>query len=85
MVLVRTQSLSRDVWLWCFSAFSVDLGSQGVTAPLPLHLVFELRDALRAYGAVTALAFWGGAFIGSLGVLPAFATRLQSTRCPATP
>ena len=67
--LVRRQPLPRDVWLLCFSAFSADLGYQGVTALFPLYLVFQLHASLFAYGVVTAIAFGGGAFIGYLGGL----------------
>ncbi|EQD49217.1 major facilitator superfamily MFS_1, partial [mine drainage metagenome] len=51
----------------CFSAFSADLGYQGVTALFPLYLVFELHASLYAYGLVTAIAFGGGAFVAFIG------------------
>lgn len=61
--------LPRDVWLLCFSAFSADLGYQGITALFPLYLIFELHASLYAYGLVTAIAFGGGAFVAYLGGL----------------
>ncbi len=63
------RSLPRDAWLLCFSAFSADLGYQGVTALFPLYLIFQLHASLYAYGVVTAIAFGGGAFIAYLGGL----------------
>jgi MFS family permease len=64
---LNRRSLPRDAWLLCFSAFSADLGYQGVTALYPLYLVFQLHASLDAYGLVTALAFGGGAFVSYLG------------------
>lgn len=66
---MNTRPLPRDAWLLCFSAFSADLGYQGVTALFPLYLVFQLHASLYAYGVVTAIAFGGGAFVGYLGGL----------------
>ncbi|MDA8349986.1 MAG: MFS transporter, partial [Pseudomonadota bacterium] len=66
---MKTRPLPRDAWLLCFSAFSADLGYQGVTALFPLYLVFQLHASLYAYGVVTAIAFGGGAFVGYLGGL----------------
>ncbi|MHB1869963.1 MAG: MFS transporter [Steroidobacteraceae bacterium] len=63
------RSLPRDAWLLCFSAFSADLGYQGVTALFPLYLIFQLHASLYAYGVVTAIAFGGGAFVAYLGGL----------------
>ena len=64
---MNRRSLPRDAWLLCFSAFSADLGYQGVTALYPLYLVFQLHASLYAYGLVTASAFGGGAFVSYLG------------------
>lgn len=61
------RTLPRDAWLLCFSAFSADLGYQGVTALFPLYLVLQLHASLYAYGVVTAIAFGGGAFVAYLG------------------
>lgn len=66
---VSTAALPRDAWLLCFSAFSADLGYQGVTALFPLYLVFQLHASLYAYGLITAIAFGGGAFVAYLGGL----------------
>ncbi len=63
------QTLPRDAWLLCFSAFSADLGYQGITALFPLYLVFQLHASLYAYGLVTAIAFGGGAFVSYFGGL----------------
>jgi MFS family permease len=64
---VKIPRLPRDSWLLCFSAFSADLGYQGITALFPLYLVFDLHASLYAYGVVTALAFGGGAFVAFAG------------------
>ena len=64
---MNRRPLPRDAWLLCFSAFSADLGYQGVTALYPLYLVFQLHASLYAYGLVTAIAFGGGAFVSYLG------------------
>ncbi len=61
------RGLPGDTWLLCFSAFSADLGYQGVTALFPLYLVLRLHAPLYTYGIVTAIAFGGGAFIAYLG------------------
>ena len=62
-------ALPRDVWLLCFSAFSADLGYQGVTALFPLFLIFQLHASVYFFGLVTAIAFGGGAFVSYLGGL----------------
>ncbi len=64
---MKVPKLPRDSWLLCFSAFSADLGYQGVTALFPLYLVFELHASLYVYGLVTAIAFGGGAFVAFIG------------------
>ena len=64
---MNVPKLPRDSWLLCFSAFSADLGYQGVTALFPLYLVFELHASLYAYGLITAIAFGGGAFVAFIG------------------
>ncbi len=66
---MNRRSLPRDVWLLCFSAFSADLGYQGVTALFPILLIFELHASVYVYGVVTAIAFGGGAFVSYLGGL----------------
>ncbi len=66
---MKSRSLPADAWLLCFSAFSADLGYQGVTALFPLYLVFQLHASLYVYGLVTAIAFGGGAFVAYLGGL----------------
>jgi len=64
---VNVPKLPRDGWLLCFSAFSADLGYQGVTALFPLYLVLDLHASLYVYGLVTAIAFGGGAFAAFIG------------------
>ncbi len=64
---MTNRKLPRDAWLLCFSAFSADLGYQGVTALFPLYMVLQLHAPLYAYGIVTAIAFGGGAFVAYVG------------------
>jgi MFS family permease len=67
--LFRTERLTKDAFLLCFSAFFADLGYQGVAALFPLHIVFSLHEPVYWYGIITGIAFGAGSFFAYIGGL----------------
>lgn len=65
----RTERLTKDAFLLCFSAFFADLGYQGVAALFPLHIVFSLHEPVYWYGIITGVAFGAGSLFAYIGGL----------------